>query len=156
MIGELNDAYQFFPYKHTWYASDYPTLDDINLPAIAIYGHPRYFELGGQDWLALNPVICAESGVGDFALLGCSDGKIQGRIMVESVWWQDGPINREPCEDDICSEGWMVLASKEALRQSDKFQANRSAKGVIRKITKGMGRLKSSELRLLEFLFEGL
>ena len=35
--------------------------------------------------------------------------------MVESIWWQDGPMDRQPPRsNEATGEGWLVVASPEA------------------------------------------
>lgn len=111
---KLYDAYHFFPHKYQWHAEDYPDLYMANLPAIAIYGHPRGFEFGGQEWLAFNPRIALHLGwkTSTRGLFCWEDS--HGHTSVESLWWQDGPIDRQPPRNETCSEGWLLLATEEA------------------------------------------
>ncbi len=111
---ELRDAYQFFPYKSYWSAEDYPPFINSREPAIAIYGNPRTIELGGQEWLALNPTLALHLGwkSSNTAMFQWED--TEGCTTAESMYWKDGPIKRLPPRDDECSEGWIVLASVDA------------------------------------------
>ena len=147
-LDEWQDAYKFFPSRSTWYACDYPELDSGDLPAISIYGRPRFIELGREEWLAINPNIAMKLG---WQL--CSTGLFrwkdsEGRTMVESICWQDGPINRQSYENDVCSEGWIVLSSTEAfetIRQNCKPMVR--LKGIRRKIT-----IKNGQSELARFV----
>jgi thymidylate kinase len=68
-------------------------------------------------WLALNPLVARHLGWEPvperlFAW------RHQGQLMVESVCWSDGNLDIPSYQSDsIAGEGWLVLASAEALRQ---------------------------------------
>ncbi|MBI5589210.1 MAG: ATP-binding protein [Deltaproteobacteria bacterium] len=118
---KLTDSYHFFCNKYQWRAEDYPDLDMDIIPAVVIDGHPRGVEFGGNEWLAINPKIALHLG------WKCSTGGLfrwedsDGRTVVESLWWQDGPIDRQPPRSETCSEGWLVVATESAYREIQKF-----------------------------------
>jgi hypothetical protein len=67
-------------------------------------------------WLAFHPAVARELGWmpcdGLFAWCDSS-----GAAMVHSMWWKNGtPITQMGSEDEI-GEGWLVLATDEAMRQ---------------------------------------
>ncbi len=76
------------------------------------------FETPGGGWLALNPALAEHLGWqrapdGLFRWLDAD-----GRIMAESVWWQDGfAQHRPPHFDDEVGHGWLVRASANGWRQ---------------------------------------
>lgn len=73
------------------------------------------YESQGQNWLALNPNIAYQLGweLDDSGLFRWINE--EGKVMVESIWWADGVIDQfRPTLDEV-GEGWMVLASKEAI-----------------------------------------
>jgi hypothetical protein len=118
---KLTDSYHFFLNKYQWRAEDYPDLYMDTLPVVVIDGHPRGVEFGGHEWLAFNPKIalhldwkCSTDG-----LFRWEDS--DGRTMIESLWWQDGPIDRQPPRSETCSEGWLVVATESAYRAIQKF-----------------------------------
>lgn len=112
----------FFPSMMRWTANDYPNIKEgILKSSSVIYGSPGYVDHGGTKWLALNPMVgfslnwsMAPDGL--FRWLDDS-----GEIMAESIFWKDGPIGRQPPKmDDVCSDGWLVvatLAAVDAIRQ---------------------------------------
>jgi len=114
--NKLRGALDFFPYESIWNASDYPDLYGVGeSPALVVYGHSRQVAIGGAEWLAFNPAIATS--------LGWSPSKeglfrwvdAAGRTMAESIWWQDGPMDRQPPRsDEATGEGWLVVVSKEA------------------------------------------
>jgi len=115
-------ASSFFPSKIHWKAEDYPKIDNIQEPSLVIYGSPIYVDLGGTKWLALNPVIGHSLGwtISSSGLFRWVNST--GEIMVESIFWKDGPIGRQaPKMDDVCSDGWLVVASKSAVESIKKL-----------------------------------
>lgn len=114
--NELRDAFDFFPYKSIWNASEYPKLYGVSkFPALLIYGHSRQVAIGGTEWLAFNPAFAMslDWSLSDEGLFRWVDA--EGKIMVESIWWQDGPMDRQPPRsDEVTGEGWLVVASPDA------------------------------------------
>lgn len=114
--NELRDAFDFFPYKSIWNASEYPILHGVGkFPALVVYGHSRQVAIGGTEWLAFNPAIATSLGwsLSEVGLFRWVD--VDEKIMVESIWWQDGPIDRQPPRsNEVTGEGWLVVASQEA------------------------------------------
>ena len=107
-----------FPSVMHWSAVDYPEIAATNEPSLVIYGTGSYIDHGGLEWLALNPSIgfslgWSVSSKGVFRWVNEKDD-----VMVESIYWKDGPISRQPPKmDDICSNGWLVVASHEAIEK---------------------------------------
>jgi hypothetical protein len=70
------------------------------------------FETPGGGWLALNPSLAEYLGWRPAA-----DGLFRwldedGKVVAESVWWQDGfPQQRPPLFDDEVGYGWLVRVS---------------------------------------------
>lgn len=114
--NELRDAFDFFPYKSIWNASEYPNLHGVSkFPALVVYGHSRQVAIGGTEWLAFNPAFATSLGwsLSDEGLFRWVDA--DEKIMVESIWWQDGPMDRQPPRsNEVTGEGWLVVASPEA------------------------------------------
>ena len=115
---EVKSPYTLFPSMMHWPAIDYPQITATNEPSLVIYGTSSYIDHGGVEWLALNPSIgfslgWSVSNEGAFRWVN-----EKGDIMVESIYWKDGPISRQPPKmDDICSNGWLVVASQEAIEK---------------------------------------
>ena len=115
---EVTSPYAFFPSMKHWSASDYPKINFTNEPSLVIYGTGAYIDHGGVEWLALNPSIGLLLGwsVSDEGVFRWINEK--GDVMVESIYWKDGSISRQPPKmDDICSNGWLVIASDEAVEK---------------------------------------
>ncbi len=96
---------------------EYPELQtEKNDHSIVLRNNPRIYDSPGGEWLALNPKVGNSLGwnlseEGFFRWVND-----EGKIMVESIWWMDGNIDQAPPHfDDEVGEGWLVLASKEAL-----------------------------------------
>lgn len=129
----LHDASNFFLHNHQWIAEDYPRLNIENIPTIVLYGHPRAVELGGHEWLAFNPKIALH-----FGWKPCTSGLFRwkdqsGVTTVESIWWQDGALDRQPPRSDTCSEGWLVVATESAFEEIKKLAVpSVRSKAVIR------------------------
>lgn len=113
---KLRGAFDFFPYESIWNASDYPDLYGVGeFPALVVYGHSRQVAIGGVEWLAFNPAFAMKLGwsLSKEGLFRWVD--LAGRTMAESVWWQDGPMGRQPPRiGEVTGEGWLVVVSPEA------------------------------------------
>jgi len=76
------------------------------------------FETPGGRWLALNPVLAERLG-----WRPAPDGLFRwldsdGRVVAESVWWQDGfAQQRPPLFDDEVGWGWLVRVTVKGWRQ---------------------------------------
>lgn len=85
-------------------------------PSTVIAGGPVFCE---ADFLALNPVLAAHMGwqYSPSGLFRWEDEA--GRLMVESLWWQQGnlSLNERSGMDEIASTGWLVLATPEGWKQ---------------------------------------
>ena len=116
--ADIKSPSALFPSMMHWSASDYPDISVTNEPSLVIYGSGSYIDHGGLEWLALNPAIGSSLGwfLSSEGLFRWVDEK--GDLMVESICWKDGPISRQPPKmDDICSNGWLVVASDEAIEK---------------------------------------
>lgn len=115
---DINSPYVLFPSMMHWSANDYPEIIVTDEPSLVVYGSGAYIDQGGLDWLALNPALGFHLGwsLSSAGLFRWVDKN--GEVMVESIYWKDGPISRQPPKmDDICSNGWVVTASKSAIEQ---------------------------------------
>ncbi len=121
---ELNDDVDItspsalFPSMMHWSAIDYPEITPTREPSLVIYGSSSYIDHGGIEWLALNPSIGFSLGwsISEEGLFRWVDDN--ENIMVESIYWKDGSVSRQPPKmDDICSNGWLVIASDEAVEK---------------------------------------
>lgn len=114
--NELRDAFDFFPYESIWNASEYPNFHGVNkFPALVIYGHSQQVAIGGTEWLAFNSAFATRLGwsLSEEGLFRWVDA--DEKIMVESIWWQDGPMDRQPPRSsEVTGEGWLVVVSPEA------------------------------------------
>jgi len=128
-----------FPSMMHWSAIDYPEITATNEPSLVIYGTGSYIDHGGLEWLALNPSIGFSLGwsISKEGLFRWVNHK--GDIMVESIYWKDGPISRQPPKmDDICSNGWLVVASNEAIAKIRENIGNAvKANAVVRSYGRG-------------------
>ncbi|WP_139794436.1 hypothetical protein [Vreelandella lionensis] len=136
---EVTSAYAFFPSMMSWSAIDYPEITATREPSLVIYGAGAYIDHGGVEWLALNPSIGLFLGwsVSDEGVFCWINEK--GDVMVESIYWKDGPISRQPPKmDDICSNGWLVVASHEAIvRIREHIGDAVKANAVVRSYSRG-------------------
>ena len=113
----LDDALKFFLRSPERFAWDYLHLAKSQAgPSIIIRGHRSWVELTAEDWLAIHPTIPLRLGwrLATEGLFRWTDTK--GATMVESINWQDGPIHRHPPRfEEVSSEGWLVVASPQAV-----------------------------------------
>ncbi|MBE0362149.1 hypothetical protein PULV_a3955 [Pseudoalteromonas ulvae UL12] len=115
---EVTSPSAFFPSMMNRSAIDYPEITATIEPSLVIYGTGLNIDHGSIEWLALNPSFGLFLGwsVSDEGVFRWINEK--GDIMVESIYWKDGPISRQPPKmDDICSNGWLVTASDEAVKK---------------------------------------
>ena len=139
IIDNLQDAFAFFPHSHDWYAYNYPNLADaLKYPSAIVYAKPHQVEIGDVEWLAVNPAIPIRLGWQlDFAGLFRWVNS-EGEIMIESIWWQDGNIHRyETRYREVCAEGWLVVATKEAAVSISKIIGTAIRFGAIARQYKG-------------------
>jgi hypothetical protein len=114
--NELRGAFDFFLHKSIWNASEYPSLYEAEkFPSLIVYGHSSQVAIGGTEWIAFNPAVAKSLGwiLSEEGLFRWVD--VDGKTMVESIWWQDGPMDRQPPRiNEVTGEGWLVVASQEA------------------------------------------
>ncbi len=114
---------RFFPTVLKCLVSEYGHLQASEGPMPLVLRHAAYgYDSPGADWLALNPVIGWQLGWhysedGLFRWVGSN-----GNIMVESVWWKDGPMGwHSSYSREENGEGWIVVASQEAINQISSY-----------------------------------
>ena len=121
-----NSAYLFSKpsastfFSETWMTtvSEYAeAASDTEETPLVLINYPRSIDSPGADWLALNPLVANKLGWSS-----ASEGLFRwvdsdGRVMVESFWWANGlPMLRALGSGmEEASEGWVVLATQEAL-----------------------------------------
>lgn len=106
-----------FPSSLLWKARKYPVTERSGaFQSLIISGSPRQVLIGTKSWIALNPFIGQECKwqVSEEGLFRWVDDT--GEVMVESIFWQDGSIRRWAYHDEFTAEGWLVIASKEAIK----------------------------------------
>jgi hypothetical protein len=96
---------------------EYPMLfRQRGRPVAAVAGGPMFSD---ADFLALNPQIgfALNWEVADEGLFRWVDSA--GKVMTESVWWQDGNlfVNDHSGLDEAAYQGWLVLVSPEGWSQ---------------------------------------
>jgi hypothetical protein len=108
------------------------SYSDLSVDSGLIVVHsPLGYEHSGADWLALNPKIGHILGwqVDKSGLFKWTDQ--DGKVMVESIWWQDGFTGHHPpLLDDEVAEGWMVVAS------NDGFQRIKETYGTLERVVR--------------------
>lgn len=129
---------RFFLNRRNWKAKDYPILPRVErFPALVVHGYPRQELIGVSEWLAFNPVIAHRLGwlLSEDGIFRWVDEK--GQIMVESLRWRDGPMDRQPPRTrEMTGEGWLVVASNEARAI---IQENIRPLGIIRAVRRNLG-----------------
>jgi hypothetical protein len=109
----------FFETLINHYVTEYPRLRVNADPVPMVLRHtPFYYNSPGKRWLALNPTVGYKLGwiLAAENLFKWVDSS--GQIMVESVWWTDGLLDRTiPYSHNEVGEGWLVLATPKAFEQ---------------------------------------
>jgi hypothetical protein len=116
--ADAQDGGELFPSLRRWLPATYPHASGAgDYPTTIIRGFTIGLDVTPDEWIALNPAIGRQLGwiIDPKGLFRWRDE--HGQVMVESVWWRDGPIHRAPPRiHEICSEGWFVAASPDAAR----------------------------------------
>ena len=119
------------------YITDYWDLTEF-MPSELIIAHNGYkFQTPGANWLGFNPRIGYEmnwypSDKGWFRWVDK-----QNRIVVESIWWQDGPLNLSSLYDHVeVGNGWLVVITDEGFEQL-RLQLKALARGGVTKRSLG-------------------
>lgn len=106
---------QFFPTRATWRADAYPRVSGIPVRECAvIYGNEYWLRFANREWLAINPWIASVlrwTPHPEVPFGWLQDGK----LVAQSICWQDGPFNRQPPGGDVCSQGWLVLVARNVM-----------------------------------------
>lgn len=96
--------------------TEYPISVSAATDRLVIRHLGHGYESPGERWLALNPSVGWQLGwtPTDTGLFGWKND--EGETVVESVWWADGLLARTyPLGDYAVGDGWLVLATDEAL-----------------------------------------
>jgi hypothetical protein len=96
----------------------YPHVTPDEANSLVIRNWVVYSDTLGAEWIAFNPNLAHALGwkLSSSGLFRWLDS--EGRPTVETVWWQDGPFEREP--PHLYNEvgyGWQVIATDIALTQ---------------------------------------
>jgi len=90
--------------------------DSQYLDALVLRNRDFGFESPGGEWCALSPILgraCGwHRGPGVFLWLDADDN-----VMVYSLWWVDGLIDYGAPHWTETGEGWLVLATQDALQR---------------------------------------
>lgn len=139
---------QFFPARATWRADAYPRVpgDPVRECAV-IYGYEYRLRFADREWLAINPWIAS-------ALRWTPHPEVpfswlqDGKLVAQSICWQDGPYNRQPPGGDVCSQGWLVLVARSAMPDLLRILGRATRVQQLRRMYSGEeGRSAVSELR---------
>jgi hypothetical protein len=117
IVSSYDEDQLFFHREINIPISEYFDLSVEQVPTpLIILNESRGYDSPGENWLALNPTIAHQMG---WNL--AEDGRFRwvnndGQTMVESIWWSDGFVGQHPphFEDEV-GEGWLVIASQNAL-----------------------------------------
>lgn len=116
---------------NAWLDDCAPATDPAGDLPLIVEHEGRGFDTPGEGWLALHPAIGAQLGWSFDArgLFRWTDG--QGRVMVESLWWQAGGADHAQIASDAAlGRGWMVVATAAG------WAALRSAFGRWRRVAR--------------------
>ena len=116
ITSRYNEYHTFFHREINILIKDFDLLvEQVPVPLI-IFNESRGYDSPGENWLALNPFVARQMGW-SLAKDGVFwDGSDEGQTMAESIWWSDGFIGQHPPHfDDEVGEGWLVIASQNAL-----------------------------------------
>jgi hypothetical protein len=94
----------------------------------------RYFETPGANWLAFNPAVGHALGWRPIAGGWFRWADQRGALVVESVWWSDGPLHQtsERLHVEVGS-GWLVLMTEQGFREVRGWARYMSRGGIVRR-----------------------
>ncbi len=98
--------------------ADYLTSTSRIPPRCLVFQHSTGAtdENSAGNWIAFSPALAQKLGwtLSHQGLFRWTDSK--GHVMVESLWWQDGPVgNRGSLPENCVGEGWLVIATPSAM-----------------------------------------
>lgn len=136
-IGESDSSIDsFFPWNSWWRIDEYPEFPDSrNEGLFALYVNPVAICFGRNEYITVNPMLCKALGW-SLSKEGITRWTHGDKIMIETVRWQDGPLyNRAEIENEqISSDGWLILAHPLAAAQIAKKFSCISVRRVVRKL----------------------
>ena len=116
------------------YASDYLELNKYPEKDLVIAHNGYDYQMGQANWLGLNPRVGFDLGWQPF------DGKLfswkdkNGRLVVESIYWQDGSISSDVWSDHAeVGYGWIVLITESGYQEIRRRYGVISRGGVIKR-----------------------
>lgn len=107
--------------------SAYYTLDELNLRSLVVRHRPYLHYPLKSWWLAFNPALGRHLGwqPAPDHLFGWQDR--EGNLFIKSVYWVNGNVEMSPPRlESEAGEGWLVLASANALAQLQKLAGSLS------------------------------
>lgn len=116
-LGAGQSVSDMFGTVYRFARAEYRFARDEDYPdAMIIRNEALGFQTAGGDWYSLSPVLARACGwhlgTGLFEWLDPNE-----KTMVRSLWWADGLIEQAPPHWVEVGQGWLVLASPEAVQK---------------------------------------
>lgn len=148
-VGANGEKTFFEPLPNS-FVTEYPDREIVTTPRPLVVRHGDFitFDSPGKHWLALNPAVAHDMGwtLSNEGLFRWVDKS--GQIMVESIWWIDGLVERggPVFPDNEVGEGWLVLATQVARDRISKHCGQLQQYRMIERsqYEKGQGTLRHS------------
>jgi len=145
------------PYYQRFSALDFYHTQDLKISeyknkvypiqnGIIIQNFPSWKDLTGENWIALNPGLgtLLEWQVSNEGLFRWVDQHKQ--FMVETIWWNDGNPRQSGVHFCAVGQGYLVIASKEAMKQIKSIGDLEAIQHLTRGIYQMSGPLKTKEI----------
>ena len=144
-------SYQGFPVSDFFHVQNlkikeyndksYPIQDDI-----IIQNAPIWKDMTGDNWIALNPSLGRffEWQMSNDGLFRWVDQNKQ--FMVETIWWNDGNPRQLGVHFCGVGQGWIVVASEEAMKQLKSFGDLEATQSLTRSIYQMSGPPKTKKI----------
>jgi hypothetical protein len=107
---------------------------DVRLPNnhLVIANDPYSCETSGARWLALNPAVGKALGWRPAPGRWFRWQDQAGNLVVESVWWNDGPMQQFAERlHTVVGGGWLVLVTKSGFEEIERAAGQLSRGGVV-------------------------
>jgi hypothetical protein len=154
--GEIDPYVKEVPFA--WvrgvHVTDYWELTDFLATELVIAHNGYNFKTQGAYWLGFNPRVGYEMGWQPSELGWFRWINQQNRIVVESVWWQDGAFDSFSLYDRVeVGNGWLVLITEEGYQEIQQRFTTFTRGGVIRRNLGWLGKTgQGSAVSLMDTL----
>jgi hypothetical protein len=113
---------------------EYLSLQE-SLDHLIIVGDGYSFDTPGNFWIAFNPALAHALNWSPIDGRWFGWANQAGDLVVESIWWQDGPLHQYATRYLNCEvgSGWLVLVTEQGFKEIKQFAGQLSRGGLVRR-----------------------